>query len=98
MREWLWRLKAMLRGARAESERREELEFHFDMEVDRGVQQGLPPDVARRHARLRAGLVAEGMEATTEAMRIGMVDAASVGVALRYRARRAGVMSHGRAL
>ena len=77
MREWLWRLKAMLRGARAESERREELEFHFDMEVDRGVQQGLPPDVARRHARLRAGLVAEGMEATTEAMRIGMVDAAS---------------------
>lgn len=77
MREWLWRLKAMLRGARAESERREELQFHFDMEVDKGVQQGLPPEQARRNARLRAGLVAEGMEATTEAMRIGMIDAAS---------------------
>ena len=76
MREWFWRLMAMLRGERLESERQQELQFHFDMEVDKGVQQGLSPDAARRNARLRAGLVSEGMEATTAAMRIGMMDAA----------------------
>ena len=86
MREWFWRLMAMLRGRRLESERRQELQFHFDLEVDKGVQQGLSLDAARRNARLRAGLVSEGMEATTAAMRIGMLDAARTELRHAFRA------------
>jgi predicted permease len=85
MREWLWRLAAMLRWRRVESERREELQFHFDEEIAAGVRQGLARDEARRRARLRAGLVSDGMEATADAMRIGFVDAAST--ELRHAAR-----------
>jgi predicted permease len=77
MREWLWRLRAMLRRDRVEAERQEELQFHYDMEVDAGLRKGLSSDAARRSARLRAGLVSDGLEATSEAMRIGFVDAAA---------------------
>jgi macrolide transport system ATP-binding/permease protein len=78
MREWLWKLGAMLRWRRMESERREELQFHYDEEVATGLRQGLGQQEARRRARLKAGLVAEGLEATTGAMRIGWADALSL--------------------
>ena len=78
MREWLWKLAAMLRWRRMESERREELQFHYDEEVAAGLRQGLDRQDARRRARLRAGLVSEGLEATSGAMRIGLLDALSL--------------------
>ena len=51
MREWLWKLAAMLRWRRHESERREELQFHYDQEVAAGLRQGLDGQEARRRAR-----------------------------------------------
>lgn len=86
MREWFWRLWAMLRRGRVEAERQEELQFHYDMEVDAGMRKGLSTEAARRSARLRAGLVADGMEATSEAMRIGFVDAAVTELRHAFRA------------
>ena len=50
MREWLWKLAAMLRWRRHESERREELQFHYDQEVAAGLRQGLDGQEARRRA------------------------------------------------
>lgn len=78
MREWLWKLRALLRWRRVESERREELQFHYDEEVAAGLRQGLDSQEARRRARLRAGLVSEGLEAAASAMRIGWADALSL--------------------
>lgn len=66
MREWIWRVKAMLRRNRMAAEKHEELQLHLDMEVEAGLRSGLSPEEARRRARLRAGLVAEGIEATRE--------------------------------
>ena len=74
MREWMRRFGGMLRRDRSSGDRREELQFHFDMEIEAGLRGGLSPDQARRRARWRAGLVADGMESTHEALGIRWID------------------------
>jgi predicted permease len=66
MREWIWRAKALLGRRRMVAERAEELRFHFEMEVEAGIRQGLSADEARRRARLRTGGVTEALETTRE--------------------------------
>ena len=55
MREFIWRVKRMLWPARTIVEKRDELQFHLDMEVEAGLRRGLSPEDARRRARWRAG-------------------------------------------
>src|SRR6185436_15855634 len=74
MLDWYWRLRAALGRGRRTVETREELQFHLDMEVDAGLRAGLSPDGARRRARLRAGQLSDGMEATHDALGIGWID------------------------
>jgi putative ABC transport system permease protein len=62
MREWIWRVKAMLWRDRLTAERAEELEIHIGMEIEAGLRQGLSTEESRRRARLRVGLVSEGVE------------------------------------
>src|SRR6266849_987293 len=51
----LIRLRALLRRNTVESELDEELRFHFDQQVEKFVQSGLPLPEARRRARLVFG-------------------------------------------
>jgi predicted permease len=73
----LWRLRAMTRRERLLQEKTEELQFHFDQEVEAGLRHGCSPEEARRRARLRAGLVSEGIEVTREAHGIHWLDGAA---------------------
>jgi putative ABC transport system permease protein len=85
LREWLFRARALLRGRRWAAEKREELQFHLDMEIEAGLRDGLSPAAARRRARLRVGPVADGVEATREAIGFRILDGAALD--LRHAAR-----------
>ncbi|HEX7487094.1 MAG TPA: ABC transporter permease, partial [Vicinamibacterales bacterium] len=65
LRMVLGRLLQRLRRRTFEREFDEELQAHFDMLADDYVARGLPPDEARRAARLRLG----GVDQTKEAVR-----------------------------
>ncbi|HET7457933.1 MAG TPA: ABC transporter permease [Gemmatimonadaceae bacterium] len=47
--------RALFRRERQDRELDEELRFHLDMETERNLRAGLPPDEARRRARLAFG-------------------------------------------
>ena len=74
MFNWIWRFKTMLRRKSGVAERSEEMQFHLDMEVEAGLKMGLSPEEARRRARLRAGLLAEGVESTREELGFRWLD------------------------
>lgn len=86
MREWIWRLRAMLRRGRLTVEKHEELAFHLDQEIQAGIRRGLAPDEARRRARQRAGLVAEGVESTREEFGFRWLDGAATDLRHAFRA------------
>lgn len=64
--DWAWRLRNLLRVKKAAAGRTEELQFHFDMEVEAGLRRGLDETEARRQATLRAGRISQGLESTRE--------------------------------
>ena len=66
MQQWIWRIKSMLGRKSAEAESVEEMQLHFDLEVENGRKKGLDETEARRRARLRAGLVSEALESRRE--------------------------------
>lgn len=51
----LFRLRALVRRKTVENELDDELRFHFDHQVEKLVHSGVPPDEARRRARLIFG-------------------------------------------
>jgi hypothetical protein len=66
----LARIRAVFRPSDAEGRMEEEFRFHLAMEEARLVREGLPPDAARRQARLTFG----GLEAHRETMRARAYD------------------------
>ena len=56
----------MLHRGRLSDEKAEELQLHLDLEMQDGIRQGLSPEDAGRRARIRVGLVSEGIESTRE--------------------------------
>jgi predicted permease len=86
MREWIWRLRAMLRRGRLSVEKTEELQFHVDQEIQAGLRRGLTPDAARRRARQRSGLVSEGIESTREEFGFRWLDGAVTDLRHAFRA------------
>jgi len=77
---------AMLRRDRMAAERIEELQLHFDMEVEAGLHRGLSRQEARRQALLRAGSLSHGMESTRESFGIRWLDGAAMDLRHAYRA------------
>lgn len=55
LNDLLFRLRALLRRDVVEDELDEEVRFHFDRQVQKLVESGLPPEEARRRARLTIG-------------------------------------------
>jgi macrolide transport system ATP-binding/permease protein len=77
LRESLWRMHAMLRRDRLTADMTEELQLHVDLEIEAGLRRGLSLDEAKRQARLRAGLVSEGIELMREAHGVRWMDGAA---------------------
>src|SRR4051812_14886090 len=86
MREWIWRAKAMLRRDSMAAEKAEELELHISMEIEAGLRQGLSPEQARRRARIRLGLVSEGVESAREELGFRWLDGAAADLRHAFRA------------
>jgi predicted permease len=82
----LWRLRAMFRRDRLMTEKAEEMQLHLDMEIEAGLRRGLSLAEAKRLARMRAGLVSEGLEPTREAHGIRWLDGAWGDLRHAYRA------------
>jgi predicted permease len=55
LHDLIFRLRALLRHRRAEDDMREELQYHLERQSEKYVQAGLPPEEARRKARIALG-------------------------------------------
>jgi predicted permease len=67
LRGLLWQLRGVLRPTRVEREIDDEHAFHIEMEADRLLREGVPPDEARRRARVAFGGVERHRQAVREA-------------------------------
>lgn len=65
LRDFLFRLRTLLRRSRAESDLDEELRFHLEREAEKYGSAGIPAEEARRRARLAFG----GLDQTKESCR-----------------------------
>src|SRR5580658_5654119 len=65
LRDIIFRLRSLLRRKRVEAELDDELRFHFDQQVEKGVRSGLAREEAVRRARLLIG----GMDQVKEECR-----------------------------
>jgi len=78
MIEWFHTLAARIRGAfspaRADREFQQELDSHLDMLTDENIRRGLPPEEARRQARLRLGGAAQLRESHHDAWTFPALD------------------------
>src|SRR5687768_12781591 len=89
------RARALVLRTRVEREMDEEMRHHLELETDKNVRSGLPPDAARRRAMISFG----GIDTQREAMRDGrgvrwFEDiAADVRYALRWLLRSPGFAS-----
>ena len=81
----LYRLRAIFRRGRMESELSEELQFHFERQVEVFLEQGCPPGEARRRARLLFGGLEQVKEDCRDAR--GTVFLDTLWQDLRYAAR-----------
>jgi predicted permease len=86
MREWVWRVKAMLRRDRMAAEKAEELELHIGLEVEAGLRRGLSAEEARRRARMRVGLLSEGVESAREELGFRWLNGAVTDLRHAFRA------------
>ena len=80
-----FRFRALFRRGDVERELADELQLHIEIETERLVREGVPPDEARRRARLSLGGVEQVKEATRDARGVHVIDA--IVQDLRYAAR-----------
>jgi putative ABC transport system permease protein len=81
----LIRLRALFRRSTVENELDDELRFHFDQQVEKFVQSGLPLSEARRRARLEFGGVDQLKEECREARGVHFLETSARDV--RYALR-----------
>ena len=63
LREWLIRLWGTFRGRRPDADLHEELRLHVELAAEEARRRGLPSGAAARAAQLRAGGIAQAIEA-----------------------------------
>ena len=68
------RLRSLLHRADVESEMHDELRDHLDREISRLIEQGVPPDKARRLAQRSMGTLETVKEHLRETRRVGLVE------------------------
>jgi macrolide transport system ATP-binding/permease protein len=70
----LHRLRSLFRRSRVEEELDEELRFHYEMHIERGVRSGLTPEEARRQARLAMGTADSVKEECRDARGVRLIE------------------------
>ncbi len=86
----LYRLRSLLSRSRVEKELDEELRFHYDRHIEKGIRSGLTPEDARRKARLDIGIPDAVKEECRDARGVRLIEsmAADLRYALRLIAKR----------
>ena len=74
LREWWARMRGTLQRDSLENEMQREMQFHLDMAAQRNERRGMPPDAARRQARLSFGSAEEFKEAGREVSRARLAE------------------------
>jgi putative ABC transport system permease protein len=82
------RVRALLFRAEAERELDNELRFHIDLETEKNVGLGLPPDVARQRARATFGSIDVAKEAYRDGRGTRLIEDFIADVSLALRALR----------
>ena len=85
----LYRLRALLRRNSMEAELDEELRAHFERQVEKYTQSGLPREEAARRARLEFGGLEQVKEECREARGVSLVESAARDVSYAVRILRA---------
>ncbi len=75
-------VKAFLKRDKLEARLQEELETHIDLLAEKNMRQGMPPEEARRQARIALGAFAQVREECRDARRFGLIE--DFGRDLRY--------------
>jgi len=70
----LFRLRVLLRRKSTEAELDEELRAHFEHQVEKYVQSGLPPEEARRRVRLEFGGLEQVKEECRDARGVNLIE------------------------
>ena len=89
---WLLRVRALFRRADVEADFDEEVRYHLDREIERGIARGLTPEQARHAARRALGNPTAVKEEARETWRWRWVDQMTqdIGYALRILRRSPG--------
>src|SRR5213079_2584698 len=74
LNDLLLRLRSLFRRKSVEAELDEELSFHFEQQVAKFIQSGLPPQEAKRRARLDFGGVEQLKEEHREARGVTFIE------------------------
>src|SRR5437588_11841125 len=74
LNDLLLRLRSLFRRKSVEAELDEELRFHFEQQVAKFIQSGLPPQEAKRRARLDFGGVEQLKEEHREARGVTFIE------------------------
>lgn len=90
LREWWARLRGTIRRDALECEMDREMQFHLDMAARRNVERGMPPELAKREARLAFGSAEEFKEAGREAYRARAAENVVADVRFALRSMRRG--------
>jgi hypothetical protein len=76
LRRWANRLLGSVFGSRRENDLADELASHIQLLADDWVRRGLPPDEARRRARLEFGSVDSAKETCRDQRGLPLLDTA----------------------
>jgi putative ABC transport system permease protein len=74
LNDLLLRLRSLFRRKKVEAEVDEELRFHFEQQVAKFIQSGLPPQEARRLARLEFGGMEQLKEEHRDARGVSLIE------------------------
>ena len=74
MSDLLFRLRSLVRRKKVESELDEELRFHFEQQVEKGIRSGLTRDEAVRRARLLVGGIDQVKEECRDARGVRLIE------------------------
>src|SRR5688500_16718059 len=85
MREFLLRLAGSVRPSRGDSDLQEEMRMHLELAAEAEARRGLAPGDAARAARLRAGGVAQAMDAARDQRSLPTLDALRADIVFGWR-------------
>jgi len=88
VRAALARIAGFFAGHRADEDLRDELQSHLDMETAENIRRGIPPDEARRQARLASGGLTQAAEAVRDQRGVPLIEGALADIRYAVRALR----------